>query len=251
MISLLISWNPEVSEQQFSPRLWRQWLHHLRIQFVILSLFWLHFHYKQFKHVYTHVYTSKTLSLINCFCLIHKPRLCTVKDQTVLQKLLGKNFGFKGKWLFIKPLENFKLQFTLKFKEWQKLNINILISFFPLFSCKKQYNLYGFVYSKAYFNSISYVSILLYSFSELFIYSVPVLWFCTIFFNGVCYFISRSLITFKYFNLSVQVVTFFSSYCSGTEEVSRFSQIECLNVSSKHAWKKKCNCHIFSSKILK
>ena len=29
------------------------------------------------------------------------------------------------------------------------------------------------------------------------------------FFYGVCYFISRSLITFKHFNLSVQVVTFF------------------------------------------
>lgn len=56
------------------------------------------------------------------------------------------------------------------------------------------------------------------------------------FFYGVCYFISRSLITFKYFNLSVQVIIFFLQFSA--EEVSRFTQIECLNVSSKHAWEK-------------
>ena len=55
------------------------------------------------------------------------------------------------------------------------------------------------------------------------------------FFYGVC-FISRSLITFKYFNLSVQVIIFFLQFSA--EEVSRFTQIECLNVSSKHAWEK-------------
>ena len=103
LVDFLESWK---SLNNSFPKTLRQWLHHIRIHYVILSLFWLHFHYKQFKHVHTHVYISKTLSLINCFALFISQDCVQSRIRQFSKKLLGKNFGFKGKLLFIKPLEN-------------------------------------------------------------------------------------------------------------------------------------------------
>ena len=117
-----------------------------------------------------------------------------------------------------------------------KLNISILILFFLLFFVKKNNSIY----------MVLLILKLTLIASLMFLFSYTAFLSCSFtinlccdssqFFYGVCYFISRSLITFKYFNLPVQVIIFFLQFSA--EEVSRFSQIECLNVSSKHAWEK-------------